>query len=104
MAYGENYELGDKVWYETDDGNRYLMVVKDIHSDGDLDLYPYYDTKLLLKDKSESKFRYIFSSKVSLATVVTTGNMMKASKVAEVAIKRAVSITEAKGHSLSSAQ
>ncbi|MAT99653.1 MAG: hypothetical protein CL608_21130 [Anaerolineaceae bacterium] len=103
MAYSDKYELGDKVWYETDDGNRYLMVIKQVREDS-VDLFPHDATSSLLKDESESKFRYIYDSNIRPATAATEGNLMMARKVAEVAIERAISKTEAKGQSLSHAQ
>ncbi len=99
----EKFELGDKVWYEANEGKRYLMVVKQIHSDS-YDLFPHDDTRLLLEDASESKFRFVYSSDIRAATTITEGNRMMAKKVAEIAIKRAQSIAETKGHALSYAQ
>lgn len=51
------------------------MVVKEIRNDINIDLYPHEATSLLLKDKSESKFRFIYRGAISLATAVTEGNL-----------------------------
>jgi hypothetical protein len=103
MAYSDKYELGDRVWYETEDGNRYLMVIKELGSSS-LALYPLRDTRLMLKDTSESTYNYIGFDKVSPATAATDKNLFLGRQVAEAAIKRAVNSTEQKGYSLSSEQ
>ena len=91
MGYQDKFNLGDKVWHEAEDGNRYLMVVKEISSSGNtVALYPFNDTSMLLEDKSESKFSYIYPS-----------NLTKARRVAENAVNRAVQAAEQKGHALS---
>lgn len=42
MGSQDTFNLGDKVWYEAEDGNRYLMVVKEISSGGNtVSLYPF---------------------------------------------------------------
>jgi len=105
MSYSDkNYALGDKVWYEAENGNRHLMVVKNIRNADNIDLYPHKATSSLLENKSESKFIFISKFNISPAKAVTDGNLVKAQKVAEIALKRAVAITEAKGHTLSYAQ
>ena len=102
MGYQDKFNLGDKVWHEAEDGNRYLMVVKEISSSGNtVALYPFNDTSMLLEDKSESKFSYIYPSKIAPATVVKNGNLTKARRVAENAVNRAVQAAEQKGHALS---
>ncbi len=102
MGFQDTFNLGDKVWYEAEDGNRYLMVVKEITSGGNtVSLYPFDDTSMLLKDKSESKFTFIYKSNIRPATVVKEGNLTKAKRVAENAVNRAVQAAEQKGHALS---
>lgn len=104
MGSQDTFNLGDKVWYEAEDGNRYLMVVKATRDNDKIDLYPHDATSSLLKDKSESRFTFIHKSYVQPATAATEGTLMQARKVAEFAMKMAAGITEAKGVSLSHAQ
>ncbi|MCC6607215.1 MAG: hypothetical protein IT327_28665 [Anaerolineae bacterium] len=102
MGSQDTFNLGDKVWYEAEDGNRYLMVVKEISSGGNtVSLYPFDSTSMLLKDESESKYTFIYKSNVRPATVVKEGNLTKAKRVAEHAVNRAVRAAEQKGHALS---
>lgn len=103
MTFSKQFELGDKVWYETANGGRYLMVIKDICDDSTVDLYPHNATSSLLEDAG-AKFRYIYKSDLTPATAVTEVNLMKAKKVAEIALKQAEKITEAKGQAMTHAQ
>ena len=79
------------------------MVVKELKNSA-LALYPLSDTRLMLRDTSESKYNYIGFDKVRPAASATDKNLFLGRQVAEAAIKRAVNSTEQKGYSLSSEQ
>lgn len=101
----DKINLGDRVWFEANDGEKYLMVVKSIDNSGLFtSLYPLRDTEFLLKGVTEAQFDLIGMTQLKLAENATDINLAYAHRLAERGIKTAMMISEKANEPLSGKQ
>ncbi len=101
----DKINLGDRVWFEANDGEKYLMVVKSIDSYGVFtSLYPLWDTRFLTNDVSEAESSLIGMTQLKLAKNATDTNLYYANLFAERCLKTTQLITERKNAPLNGKQ